>query len=128
MDIQSVLLQYDKMFGNTPLEQIEEFLYNKITEAISLGDDSAIITLLNEMLGLCRDTSQKEKALAYAAQLKVLLDKMGLEGTESYATSMQPIWTRAVFCGQACTITGDFCIRKWANMNAQWLSCLKPLF
>ena len=91
MDIQSVLLQYDKMFGNTPLEQIEEFLYNKITEAISLGDDSAIITLLNEMLGLCRDTSQKEKALAYAAQLKVLLDRMGLEGTESYATSMQNV-------------------------------------
>ena len=91
MDIQSVLLQYDKMFGNTPLEQIEEFLYNKITEAISLGDDSAIITLLNEMLGLCRDTFQKEKALVYAAQLKVLLDKMGLEGTESYATSMQNV-------------------------------------
>ena len=91
MDIQSVLLQYDKMFGNTPLEQIEAFLDNKIAEAVKESDDSAIITLLNEMIGLCRDTSQKEKALAYAAQLKSLLDRMGLGGTESYATSMQNI-------------------------------------
>lgn len=91
MDIQSVLSQYDKMFGKVPLEQIEEFLYNKITEAVGQGDDSAILTLLNEMIGLCRDTSQKEKALAYAAQLKVLMDRMGLAGTETYATSMQNI-------------------------------------
>ena len=55
MDIQSVLLQYDKMFGNTPLEQIEAFLYDKIAEALKESDDSAIITLLNEMIGLCRD-------------------------------------------------------------------------
>lgn len=91
MDIHKVLSEYDDMFGKTSLTEIEEFLYNRITEAVTLGDDSAIITLLNEMIGLCRDTAQKEKALAYAAQLKSLLDRMGLGGTESYATSMQNI-------------------------------------
>lgn len=91
MNINSVLTQYDAMFGKTSLEQIEEFLYGKICEAVQVGDDGAIITLLNEMIGLCRDTSQKEKALAYAEQLKNLLDRMNLAGTESYATSMQNI-------------------------------------
>ena len=91
MDIHSILADYDAMFGKVSLDQIEAYLYEKITEAVSIGDDSAILTLLNEMIGLCRDTSQKDKALVYAGQLKNLLDRMELEGTESYATSMQNI-------------------------------------
>ncbi len=88
MNLTAILAEYDAMFGKVPLSEIEEFLYEKICEAVAEHDSGAIITLLNEMVGLCRDTSQKEKALAYCEQLKKMLDKMQLHGTDAYATSM----------------------------------------
>ena len=91
MNINRVLEEYDSLFGTTTLTEIETYLYEKIKEAIEEQDDSAIITLLNEMIGLCRDTSQKEKALVYCEQLKKLMIRMNLEGTKDYATSMQNI-------------------------------------
>ena len=91
MDINNILNEYDGLFGNTPLPEIENYLYNKICEAIKEGDTSGIITLLNEMIGLCRDTSQKEKALAYSGELKKLMDSLGMKDSKEYATSMQNI-------------------------------------
>lgn len=61
MDIKCVLEEYDSLFGNTTLTEIESYLYQKICEAVREQDDAAVITLINEMIGLCRDTSQKEK-------------------------------------------------------------------
>lgn len=133
MNIQAVLTEYDNMFGNTSLSSIENFLYEKIREAVTEQDDGAIITLLNEMIGLCRDTSQKEKALAYCEQLKSLLGRMGLEGTKDYATSMQNIanayrafgrWDEAEVSFQLIEQTyeaflpqGDY---LWASMYNNW--------
>ena len=91
MDVKSILNEYDKMFGRDSLDDIENFLYGKISQAITEGETGVIITLLNEMIGLCRDTSQKEKALAYSGQLIKLLDNLELQGTQSYATSMQNV-------------------------------------
>lgn len=133
MNIQAVLTEYDNMFGNTSLVSIETFLYEKICEAVAEQDDGAIITLLNEMIGLCRDTSQKEKALAYCGQLKNLLSRMGLEGTKDYATSMQNIanayrafgqWEEAEAAFELIEHTyevllppGDY---LWASMYNNW--------
>ena len=91
MNINKVLEEYDRLFGNTTLTEIEVYLYQKISEAVKEQDDAATVTLLNEMIGLCRDTSQKEKALEYCEQLKELMVQMNLEGTKDYATSMQNI-------------------------------------
>ncbi|MBQ9122522.1 MAG: DUF4125 family protein [Lachnospiraceae bacterium] len=133
MDIHSILADYDAMFGKVSLDQIEAYLYEKITEAVSIGDDSAILTLLNEMIGLCRDTSQKDKALVYAGQLKNLLDRMELEGTESYATSMQNIanayrafglWEEAENAFQLIQKTYEVYLDKenilWASLYNNW--------
>jgi len=133
MDIKSVLTEYDGMFGNVSLEKIESYLYQKIAEAVGEQDDSAIITLLNEMIGLCRDTSQKEKALAYCEQLKKLMRHMNMEGTGDYATSMQNIanayrafglWAEAeeAYCLIEKTYEtyldkGDY---LWASMYNNW--------
>jgi len=91
MDINNILQEYDSLFGKLTLPQIENFLYEHINEAVKEQDNASIIILLNEMIGLCRDTSQKEKALSYSASLKNLLDKMNQQGTPNYATSMQNI-------------------------------------
>ena len=133
MDINSVLIEYDKLFGNTILTEIETYLYEKIKEAIEEQDDSAIITLLNEMIGLCRDTSQKEKALVYCEQLKKLMIRMNLEGTKDYATSMQNIanayrafglWNDAEEAFRMIEKTYETCLDKgdylWASMYNNW--------
>lgn len=133
MNINSVLAEYDSLFGRTTLTEIEAYLYQKITEAVGEQDDAAIITLLNEMIGLCRDTSQKEKALAYCGQLKSLMVRMNLVGTKDYATSMQNIanayrafglWDEAEEAFQSIEKTYETYLDKgdylWASMYNNW--------
>lgn len=133
MNINNVLEEYDKLFGNSTLLEIEAYLYEKIKEAVEEQDDSAIITLLNEMIGLCRDTSQKEKALVYCEQLKKLMVRMNLEGTKEYATSMQNIanayrafglWDAAEEAFQIIEKTYERYLNKsdylWASMYNNW--------
>ena len=133
MDIKEVLTQYDSMFGTYTLVQIEEYLYAKIAEAVSQKDDGAIITLLNEMIGLCRDTSQKEKALTYCGMLLELLNKMQLQGTDSYATSLQNVANAYRAFGlldeaeetfRLIEATYEVCLEKgdylWASLYNNW--------
>lgn len=88
MDINQVLNEYDAMFGNNTLDEIENFLFQKITEAVKEHDNASIFTLLNEMIGFCRDTMQKDKGLAYCHSLLGLMEGMKLQGTVAYATSL----------------------------------------
>ena len=133
MNINRVLEEYDSLFGSTTLTEIETYLYEKIKEAVEEQDDAAIITLLNEMIGLCRDTSQKEKALIYCEQLKKLMIRMNLEGTKDFATSMQNIanayrafglWDEAEEAFQIIEKTYEICLNQgdylWASMYNNW--------
>ena len=88
MNIQGILTQYDSMFGNASLSEIEEYLYQNIQEARKKNVKNGLFTLLNEMIGFCRDTTQKEKALAYCKELLQLLDDMQLKGSVEYATAL----------------------------------------
>jgi len=88
MNIQTILAQYDSMFGKSSLIEIECFLCENIRQAREMSEDAVLFTLLNEMIGLCRDTTQKEKALSYCEELLVLLEKMQLEGSVEYATAL----------------------------------------
>ena len=96
MNITNVLAEYDSLFGNTTLTDIETYLYEKIKEAIEEQDDSAIITLLNEMIGLCRDTSQKEKALVYCEQLSVISCQKKAWENKTYSSSKINIEDRCI--------------------------------
>lgn len=88
MDINKVLLEYDNMFGMNSLEDIDDFLTSKIEEALEEKDYYSALTLMNEMLGFCRDTSQHEKGLHYCELVEKMFDKLGLTDTVDYATSL----------------------------------------
>lgn len=88
MDINKILAEYDAMFGNYGLEEIEDFLKNNIENAIELGDYGSMITLLNEIIGFCRDTTQREKALNYCDSLLNVMNQLDLQGRVDYATSL----------------------------------------
>lgn len=88
MEINKILSEYDSMFGKCSLKEIEEYLRQKIDEAKALAEYGIEVSLLNEMIGFCRDTMQKDKALSYCDELKEMLKHLHLEGSVEYATSM----------------------------------------
>lgn len=88
MDINQVLTEYDSMFGVKGLDEIEAFLVEQIDKAYAEPDYYSAVTLLNEIIGFCRDTSQNEKGLKYCEQDLKLMQEMGLEGSVEYATSL----------------------------------------
>ena len=60
MNIQSILTTYDAMFGKYALSDIEAYLYENIEKAKQQSETGILFTLLNEMIGFCRDTTQKD--------------------------------------------------------------------
>lgn len=88
MNINKVLMEYDGMFGVSSLEHIKEFLEEKLEEALAEEDNYSAITLLNELIGFCRDTSQNSLGEKYCGQLIEVLKEQELEGSVEYATSL----------------------------------------
>lgn len=88
MDIEQILAEYDAMFGKNSLDEIEQYLVGQIHQAAEQAELGNVITLLNEMIGFCRDTTQKEKALKYCEELKKVLIALHMEGSIEYATSL----------------------------------------
>ena len=88
MDINNILEEYDSMFGRCELADNESFLQKNIERAKASGDYGAMITLLNEIVGFCRDTTQREKALSYCTTLLDVMHQIKLEGRVEYATSL----------------------------------------
>ena len=88
MNIELILAQYDAMFGKNSLQEIEEYLVKTIEEAKMQSEFGILITLLNEIIGFCRDTTQKDKALQYCEELQEVLKMLKLEGRIDYATSL----------------------------------------
>ena len=88
MNINEILMQYDAMFGKKSLVEIEEYLVKNIFEAREKSEMGVLVTLLNEIIGFCRDTTQKDKALSYCSELQKLLVALQLEESIEYATSL----------------------------------------
>ncbi len=88
MDIDGILKEYDRMYDNHTLAYIYGYLEGKIGEAFSEQDWGAALSLLNEMLGLCREMSKPKEGMKYCALTLKLIDKLGLTGTVDYATTL----------------------------------------
>ena len=88
MTIQDILNEYDHMFGNYSLLEIEDYLIEHLNQAKEVKSLDIVLTLLNETIGFFRDTTQKDKALFYCHELLNILKEMNLEGTIEYATSL----------------------------------------
>lgn len=88
MNIELVLKQLDSLFAEHKIGQVEDFLKGKIEEAAQEGDRNAVITLMNELIGHYREIGEFEKSVEYCEQVLTLMQKMGLEGSVAYATTM----------------------------------------
>lgn len=88
MNIEQVLEQLDSLFAEHRIDKVEAFLTEKMEEAAAMGDRSAVITLMNEIIGHFRETGEFDKAVEYCKRVLTLMQKMGLEGTVAYATTL----------------------------------------
>ena len=88
MNIEQVLRELDGLFGEHDMEKVEAFLVAKIDEASAMRDYSAMITLLNEIIGHYRETGEFEKSISCCKQVLMLMDQLGLQGSVEYATTL----------------------------------------
>lgn len=88
MNIEQVLKQLDELFAQHRTDQVESFLLRRIDEAAGEGDTASLITLLNEIIGHYRETSEFDKSLASCREVLMLMNEAGLKGTVAYATTL----------------------------------------
>ncbi len=88
MNVQSVLSHLDWLLEEKQLDQVEPYLTRQLEEARQEGDAGAALTLLNELAGFYRSTSQTEKSLEMADQALKAIGDMGLAGTAPHGTTL----------------------------------------
>lgn len=86
MNINQVLAELDNMFGLYSPEEIEAFLIEKIALAEAEKDNGSQLSLLSELMSLCRESGKKEQGLNCVEQILKLLAEMNLNGTAVYGT------------------------------------------
>lgn len=91
MNINEFINNLDKLFEEKRINDVEPFLNESLAQAVSENDVSAQFTILNEMMGFFRDTSQYDKSIKACHQCIDLMKRMEIEGTVDYATSLQNI-------------------------------------
>lgn len=91
MDVQLFIEKLDKLYENRQLDKVEPFFTESLNQAVKEDDKAAQFTVLNEMMGFFRDTSQYQKSIKACNECISLMKDMGIEGTIDYATSLQNI-------------------------------------
>jgi len=87
MNVQHILDGLEALFAVQDIQAVEPYLTAQLKQASSEQDYSACITIMNEMIGFFRDTSQYPKAVEYSQQVLKLMQQLGYEGTLPYATT-----------------------------------------
>lgn len=86
------LQQLDKMYGENPAG-LEEFMKKGLEEARSEGDEMSALVILNELMGYYRVKGSAEGVDNCARQCLDICHRLGLGGTEDYATVLLNIAT-----------------------------------
>lgn len=93
MDINKILNELDSLFASGQSEKAGEFLTSAYKTAITENDLSSALTILNELIGYYRVTTQFEKAKQAIQSIDKLICKMNLSDTVTEGTSLLNIAT-----------------------------------
>ena len=100
MDMKQIYAKLQQFFAAGQTAEAEDFLIEMMKQAQQIDDYNSLIMLLNEMIGLCRESGQKEKSLAYGSQVLQLMQQLGLQDSEAYATTLLNIATACRAAGK----------------------------
>ena len=87
-DIRKILEELDGLFSLGDTEKIHSFLEEKIISAQENNETDNLITLLNEMIGFCRDMGYFEEGEAYCNRLFRMVECKPYIDTIPYATTL----------------------------------------
>lgn len=87
-DIHQILQELDALFASGDVAKIRNFLETKTLEAKEDSETDNYITLLNEMIGFCRDMGEFESGEIYCEALYGEINKEPYKGTIPYATTL----------------------------------------
>lgn len=88
MNLNQVMTELDKLFTQERISEIPQFLEEHIEQAQAEGENDVVLTLYNECIGFYRETGQYDKSLENGDKAMALMEKMGLNGTMPYATTL----------------------------------------
>lgn len=88
MNLKQVLEGLDTLFEEHRLEEVEDYLSEQLSQAVSENDFGAMVSILNEMIGFSRETSQYDKCEIYGNQALKLIENSPYKGTISHATTL----------------------------------------
>lgn len=88
MDIQKILERVDALFEEDRGKEAEELMLQSEEQARLEGEDGVRLQLLNELIGYYREVSDGKSVHETVAQAIAQAEKMGLEGTIPYATTL----------------------------------------
>ncbi len=88
MNIEKLLQELDELFALCQMDKVEGFLESKIEEALEKDYNECAISLMNEMIGFCRDTGKFEKGYFYCREVLHYMKEFEIEGRIPYATTL----------------------------------------
>lgn len=88
MDINKVLEGLDRLFAENRINEVEEYLIQALREAEHENDDASKLSIMNELIGFYRVTSEFDKAIHYGELAVQILKSMHMETTIPYATTL----------------------------------------
>ena len=100
MDMKQIYIKLQQFFAEGKTAEAEDFLIEMMQQAQQIGDYNSLIILLNEMIGLCRESGQKDKSLAYGGQVLQLMQQLGMQDSEAYATTLLNVATACRAAGK----------------------------
>lgn len=86
--MEEILRQIDRLLDENKGVQAQALMEESLERALQSGDRESAVTLLNELIGFCRETGQTEKSYYYGEVVLNILQDMGLAGTLPFATSV----------------------------------------
>lgn len=93
LNVQEILQKIDQYFENNEPKKAEEFMLEQLDIAMDDCNVSIVITLLNELIGYYRQTSEKERLLETIDKVLLVTQEAGLEDGVNYATTLLNIAT-----------------------------------
>ena len=86
--MQNLTEKIDELFAQNKGQEAQALLQDCLKEALQNGNLEDAVPILNELIGYCRETSQVQQSYEYADLVLRIMDKLKLEGSIPYATTL----------------------------------------
>ncbi len=88
MDLNKVINELDALANAGKVEEITPFLLKNLKAAENEGDVGAMLSILNELIGISREMCLHQEAMKYGSTALKLIKDASLEGSIHHATTM----------------------------------------